>query len=384
MAVLTRPFTPIVFASGLILSVLLSPARGRCAPPPGAPVVQVVELWEPDADPRAQALTNALREVIYEMDELALDTRSAQLLPTALDAKCDTAPFGAELVESSERGMSKACLERMAKRLGAKAFFWGFFFKGERGRTMVKLHLWQPGGDRAAVLPYDVKNRKRLAERLYRHVVTPGKVGDVQVVAAEASVKGELFVNGRSQGAFDGAALELTVPLGAVKAEVRSGDKVLARGEGTVTATGVASVRLVAEPPPPRPAAPAEPPRAPPSIVVERSSALPWALGGVGVAGVVGAGVLFALRQDIKGGLGDVCRDGKCPSPEDDRIARGELYGALSLLSLGLGIAGLGAATYVFLDEKATAGSASSRRPLIRATAAPLEGGGFVGLSGRF
>ncbi len=236
-----------------------TPAVALGAPPPGAPVVQIVEIWEPDIDPRAQALTNALREVIFDSGELELNTRSNLLLQLAVEAKCDTKGFGAELVEASDRGMTRPCLERIGKRIGAKTFFWGFLFKGEGGRTMVKAHLWQRGEDRAVVLPY-ADDRKRLAERLYRHLTQPGKVGDVRLVAAGggAAWRGELWVNDRSQGPWQPQGVELTLPLGEVAAEVRAGDKVLARGRGQVAASGVAAVALeaVAEPPPPAPPAP--------------------------------------------------------------------------------------------------------------------------------
>lgn len=386
MMTLLRQSLPFALASWFALLALLSPARGHCAAPPGAPVVQVIELWEPEADPRAQALTNALREVIYEADDFSLNTRSTQLLPTALEAKCDTGPFGAELVESSERGMSPACLERIAKRLGTKAFFWGFLFKGERGRTMVKLHLWQPTGDRSAVLVYDEKNRRRVAERLYRHVVAPGKVGDLTLVAAAGTPQGELFLNGRRSGTFEGAETALTVPLGAVAVEVRAGTKVLARGAGTVGASGVTTVRLepVAEPAT-TPAVPTSPKQDGLSLTErETPSALPWVFGGVGVVGLVGAGAFLALRQDAKGELGDACRGDKCPSPQDDLIARGNLYGTLSLVSLGVGVAGLGAAAYFFLDGQTSASTSSSSGRRFVGAVVPVTGGALAGLSGRF
>jgi hypothetical protein len=246
----TTPF--FALARCLAWLAALLPAAALGAPPPGAPVVQIVELYEPDIDPRAQALTNALRDVVFDAGEFDLNTRTNLLLQLAVEAKCDTKAFGPELAEASDRGMTKPCLERIGKRIGAKAFFWGFLFKGEGGRGMVKLHLWQKGEDRAVALPYD-DNRRRLAERLYRHLTQPGKVGDVRLVAEGGARRGELVVNGRPAGPFEGADVELTVPVGELVAEVRSGDKLLAQGRGQVAASGLATVRLepVAEPTPP-------------------------------------------------------------------------------------------------------------------------------------
>jgi hypothetical protein len=383
----TQGFRRASLAAGLGLAALVAPAAGLGAAPPGAPVAQVVELWEPDVDPRASALTNALREVIFDGREFALNTRGSQLLRVAVEAKCDVEPFGAELVEASERGMTKACLERVAKRLGTKVFFWGFLFKGEGGKTMVKLHLWQRGEDRSVVLGYEGRDRRRLAERLYRHLVHAGRVGDVRFVVGGGAVAGELFVNGLSQGPFEREA-ELTVQVGEVAAEVRSGGKVVASGRGVVSAEKLAEVRLEAvvesAPPPPVPAAPvkvapvgpvAPPPRGP--------SALPWVFAGVGAVGLAGAGVLFALRQNAKGDLERECSGELCPHDQRDAVDRGNRYGALSLLSLGAGVTGVGVATYLFLNERGTSSSASRGRWVV-GSVRPVVGGATVGLSGSF
>ncbi|HEU4537006.1 MAG TPA: hypothetical protein VFS00_22950 [Polyangiaceae bacterium] len=366
-------------ASGLL-------PRSLLAAPAGAPVVQVIELWEPNLDQKAQALTNSLRDVIFDANEFALNTDNPQLLPLAQDAKCDVRGFDGALVEASDRGMSKACLERLGKRLGAKGgYFWGYLYAGEGGRKMVKLHLWQQGEDRAIALAYDERDRKRLAERLYRHLVSPGKVGDARFVAEGGALRGELSINGLTRGAFDGAAVELTLPLGAVTAEVRSGDRVLARGEGAVTASGVATVRLmpVAAPSPPARVEPLAGARLSTTSAVEGPSVLPWVFGGVGVVGLAGAGLFYGLRQAERSDLEKACRSEKCPPSQQDAIDRGGQYGALSLVSLGVGVAGFGVATYLFLRE-GDARSTASRGPRVVGTVQPLAGGVSAGLVGSF
>lgn len=361
--------------------------RSPLAAPAGAPVVQVIELWEPNLDQKAQALTNSLRDVIFDANEFALNTDNPQLLPLAQDAKCDVRGFDVALSEASDRGMSKACLERLGKRLGAKGgYFWGYLYAGEGGRKMVKLHLWQQGEDRAIALAYDEGDRKRLAERLYRHLVSPGKVGDARFVAEGGVVRGELSINGRTRGAFDGAAVELTLPLGDVTAEVRSGDRVLARGKGVVTASGVAAVRLtpVAEPASParvEPLAGARLSTTPPAV--EGPSALPWVLGGVGVAGLLGSGVLFGLNRSEWSGLAEDCAGKACASDRGDVIDRGNLYGTLSLVSLGVGVVGVGLATYLFVNE-ADRGEKAARAPRFVGAVRPLPGGLGAALGGSF
>jgi hypothetical protein len=368
---------------------LASLARPAAAAPAGAPVVQVIELWEPNLDQKAQALTNSLRELIFDAGDFVLNTDNPLLLPAAQDARCDMRGFDAALTETSDKGMNKTCLERMAKRLGAKGgFFWGYVFTDAGGRRMVKAHLWQHGEDRSVILSYDDRDRKRLAERLYRHLVSPGKVGDVTFTVEGGAPKGELVVNGRAAGAFEGGAVELTLPLGAVSAEVRSGEKVLARGSGTVAALGLASVRLqmVPEPPPPPPvkAPPTEGFREPSPIVIKpRRSALPWVVGGVGVAGLVGAGVFYALRQGKESDLDQACGADACPPRAQDDIDGSKRYGTLSLVSLGFGVAGLATSAVLFATEgkrREAAGSAFRVHGFVM----PQPGGGAAALVGSF
>jgi hypothetical protein len=355
--------------------------------PPGSPVVQVVELWSGEMDGRAEALTNALRDVVLEGDAFLLNTDNPQLIPTAQDAKCDAKAFTGPLREDSGKGLlAKGCQARMAKRLGAKGgLFWGYLYPGPGGRRLAQVHLWRPGEERTATLAYEDKERRRVAERLYRHLVYAGKMGDVRVVGG-AGLRGELVVNGQSEGVYEGGELALTVAVGEASAEVRAGEKVVARGRAMVTATGAASelrLEVEAEPaPPPPPVARVEPvaPRPPPS---GGPSALPWVVGGVGAAGLVGAGVLFGLRQSERGDLGDRCASSKCLPEERTSIDRADRYGTLSLLSLGVGVVGVGAATYLFLSE-AGSGSATARGPRVIGSAGPTAGGAFVGVAGSF
>jgi hypothetical protein len=254
----------------------MATALALCAPElragqPGAPQVHIVDLWANSAkgfdnNHRAQVLSSALRDHVVNAPDFFLYADTYGLLQVGVEAKCDTLPFTAPtLTESSDKGMNRACLSRMAKRLGAKAFFWGHLFSSEGGRLWAKVHLWQQGEDRVFALPYDEKNPRRVAERLYQHLVTPGKVGDARFTMPTSGTapRGELFVNDRSYGPWEAEGVELTLPLGEAVAELRWGDKVLARGRGAVAATGTATVLLdsVAEPP-----APAEPLRRYPPI----------------------------------------------------------------------------------------------------------------------
>jgi len=90
-------------------------------------------------------------------------------------------------------------------------------------------------------------------------------------------------------------------------------------------------------------------------------SVLPYVVGGVGVAGLIGAGVFYAIRSGAEGDLEDTCRGSTCPESMRDTQDKGELFTTLSLVSLGVGVVGLGVGTYLFVTdpagrEKASAG----------------------------
>jgi hypothetical protein len=337
--------------------------------------------------------------VVLDSDEFVLNTDNPQLLPTALDAKCDTRAFNGALSESTDRDLlAKGCQARMAKRLGAKhGLFWGYVYLAPGGKRFAKVHFWQPtataptttGETRTATLPYDDGDRRRLAERLYRHLVWPGKVGDVRVVGPTggAPVRGELFAAGRSAGPFHGTEAELTLPTGETSFEVRAGDRVLARGRTVVASGASADVRLepVADPPAVAPAPAPGPPDvgAAPAIARRRARVLPWVFGGVGVAGLAGAGAFLALRQGERSDLAGACAGEACPRGRADAIDRGNLYGTLSVASLGVGIAGAGLLTYVLVrDARATSTGASGR--WVVGSLRPLPGGATLSVGGGF
>lgn len=83
---------------------------------------------------------------------------------------------------------------------------------------------------------------------------------------------------------------------------------------------------------------------------VKKSSALPWIIGGVGAASLVGSGVFYILRSGAKSDLDSGCRaDGVCPKSLEDTQSKGELYSTLSLVTLGVGVVGIGVATVLLV-----------------------------------
>jgi hypothetical protein len=82
----------------------------------------------------------------------------------------------------------------------------------------------------------------------------------------------------------------------------------------------------------------APPPEKPPSKVV------PFVIGGVGVASLIGSGVLFGLRQSTLKELEDACgSDGKhCPQSKQSRYDDLKFYHYGAEVTLGVGIAAVG------------------------------------------
>lgn len=89
-------------------------------------------------------------------------------------------------------------------------------------------------------------------------------------------------------------------------------------------------------------------PEKPPSKVV------PYVIGGVGVASLIGSGVLFGLRQSTLSELEDACGpEGKhCPPSKQSRYDDLKFYHYGSMVTLGVGVAALGTAGALLLFQR--------------------------------
>jgi len=87
------------------------------------------------------------------------------------------------------------------------------------------------------------------------------------------------------------------------------------------------------------------------------STPLPWIAAGVGAAGLVTSGVFyFVLRGSAVSDLEKTCIGNVCPDSSQDAIDRANTFGLISAISLGVGIAGVGAGIVLFVvDKKADA-----------------------------
>ena len=90
---------------------------------------------------------------------------------------------------------------------------------------------------------------------------------------------------------------------------------------------------------------------------------IPYVIGGIGIASLIGSGVLFGLRQSTLHDLEDKCGPNRdaCPSSAAGEYSNLKLFNVTAQVALGVGVAGVGTAvTMLVLQRKhappATAG----------------------------
>jgi hypothetical protein len=95
---------------------------------------------------------------------------------------------------------------------------------------------------------------------------------------------------------------------------------------------------------------PAPPPKPPPPPAPPPSRLPVWLAGGVGVAGLVGSGVFFGLRQSAIAEVRSHCKNGDsaCDPADYATSVNGQRYGTASGVLLGVGIAGVATAGVLF------------------------------------
>ncbi len=394
-------------APTVALALCLGGGAAWAAPPAPAPApapavrrVQVLHVAASRPYPyEAIKLTKALESRVAKTPSVRLINANVALLEALEAAKC--APrfveraFGRGAPLDAEAGqlVDAACLKKVAAALGpppSERFLWGWLYDAGGGGVGVTLSLWQRDGTlRQSSLRYDPDAPDEIADRLIVRLFEADRAGEVRlVVAPGVALEGELFVDGEPKGRFGPERNERTLLAGEHAFEVRRGVEVLGRGRGQVYAGSTQSI-LLEGPAPAPPAAyappPAPPPAAPPPAPAPRDQTLPWVLGGVGLAGLVGAGAFFALWAGQQSDLSDACSGAKRCAGEQDAISRSKLYSALSLASLGVGV-GAGAGAYVAwrASSRGPAVGAAPARGAVWAGVEPLAGGAAAVLRGGF
>jgi len=80
---------------------------------------------------------------------------------------------------------------------------------------------------------------------------------------------------------------------------------------------------------------------------------IPYVVGGVGIAAVVGSGVFFALRQATSAELDKDCPNhDQCPESNKPTYDRLKTYNALTIVTASVGVACIGTAVVLILTEK--------------------------------
>jgi hypothetical protein len=403
----TRAPRAVALATTALASALaaLSPNGALAAPPgEGHESLYVLQIADHDALEQARALSTALRQRVNESSDYALGNSTSSL--EALASRCAKAPLVSPT--GGYREPSRPCQEqvgtslRMGSLMPKPPYVWGLLYRSTSppGRLVLRLHLWREGRDDALIeQPYaeslvDPKSPALadLSDYLLQRLLRGDEVGRARVVAP-GGVGGELWVDNANKGRIEpGGTREIVAGRGAHSFEVRDGERVLASARQTL-GTGPMTDVALAPPGSPGPTANAGPAFDPfaesPDDASARpraasgGSALPWVLGGVGAAALVASGVFFFQERSASNKLDDLCaRD--CPPRAQDDIDRSKLYGTLWPISLGVGVAGLGAGAYFLLkkDEKpATTAGAPWR---LVGSVQPLLGGAAAGLSARF
>ena len=85
-----------------------------------------------------------------------------------------------------------------------------------------------------------------------------------------------------------------------------------------------------------------------------RSRVIPYVIGGVGVASLIGSGVLFGLRQSTLSDLESKCGAGRqsCPSNSRGEVSNLSLYNTTAQIALGVGVVGVGTAVGILLWQR--------------------------------
>jgi hypothetical protein len=111
---------------------------------------------------------------------------------------------------------------------------------------------------------------------------------------------------------------------------------------------------------------------------------IPYVIGGVGIASLIGSGVLFALRQSTLSDLEAQCGPNRdaCPSSAASDYSNLKLYNVTSQVALGVGVACVGTSvTMLLLQRKHAAPAASAGMTLVPSAPNSLAG---VSWAGRF
>jgi hypothetical protein len=91
------------------------------------------------------------------------------------------------------------------------------------------------------------------------------------------------------------------------------------------------------------------PPSEPDASASSGGSALPWIIGGVGVASLALSAVFYLQKQSAESELDSGCLGRTCPDTLKDTQSRGETYATATNVTLAVGVVGVGVAAVMLL-----------------------------------
>ncbi len=108
---------------------------------------------------------------------------------------------------------------------------------------------------------------------------------------------------------------------------------------------------------------------------------IPYVIGGVGIASLIGSGVLFGLRQSTLSDLEDQCgpNHDACPSSAASDYSNLKLYNVTAQIALGVGVACVATSVTMLVLQRKHASSAKSGMTLLPSAPNSLAGLSWAG-----
>jgi hypothetical protein len=90
------------------------------------------------------------------------------------------------------------------------------------------------------------------------------------------------------------------------------------------------------------------------AVTTDSGSALPWVIGGIGVASLAASAVFYTLKNNAEDELESGCLGRTCPDTLEDTQSKGETYATLTGVTLGVGVVGVGVAVVMLLTNRSS------------------------------
>lgn len=200
--------------------------------------IYVLELDTDDAEPQAEALSNALRSRVRSSAHFRLLDTTQSLSTLIVALRCPPKP-------------DAACLGRIGEQLRTDQFLWGTIARQPQGKVAVELHQWSRGRpDKSVRDTYPVtltdqadETLGKVAARLFDKVTGDQGMG-VLALTVTGSESAEVLLDGEPIGRLTGGRGRFDVAAGKHTVEVREASGAKASRAITVDGSSDAQVTL--------------------------------------------------------------------------------------------------------------------------------------------